>query len=118
MKKGLLLLLILFLCVQCAEKKTMHITEFSEKNVKNAILVDVRTPEEYEAGHLENAININWYDADFTDQIGELGKDKTFYLYCKLGGRSAKAAGKLESLGYETVDLLGGYDAYKAALED
>ncbi len=96
----------------------MPITEFSENDAENAILVDVRTPEEYQAGHLENAININWYDADFTDQIETLDKDKTLYLYCKLGGRSAEAANKLTSLGYNVVDLTGGYDAYEAAGED
>ena len=118
MKKGLLLLLFIFLCVQCTQKKTLPITEFSERHAKSGILVDVRTPEEYQAGHLDNAININWYDPDFTDQIGGLEKDKTIYLYCKLGGRSARAAGKLDSLGYKAVDLTGGYDAYIATKED
>ncbi len=118
MKKGLLLLLLLFLCSQCTQKKTLSITEFSEKQAKTAILVDVRTPEEYQAGHLENAININWYDPDFTAQVETLDKNKTIYLYCKLGGRSAEAAAKLDSLGYKVVDLVGGSDAYMEAMAD
>ena len=112
MKKGLLAFLLVLLCTQCAQKKEILITEFSQNDIKNAVLVDVRTPEEYDAGHVEQAININWFDADFQEQVNELDKKKTIYVYCKKGGRSAKAAQMLDSLGYEVVDLLGGYDAY------
>ena len=115
MKKGLLAFLFLLLCTQCTQKKELLITEFSQKDINNAILIDVRTPEEYQEGHLENAININWYDADFQNQAEELDKKKTLYVYCKKGGRSAKAAHLLDSLGYEVVDLLGGYDEYIGA---
>ena len=112
MKKGLLAFLLVLLCTQCTQKKEILITEFSQNDIKNAVLVDVRTPEEYDAGHVEQAININWFDADFQEQVNELDKKKTIYVYCKKGGRSAKAAQMLDSLGYEVVDLLGGYDAY------
>ena len=89
--------------------KSKPITEFSQKNAKNIILVDVRTPEEFEAGHLENAININWHDPQFINKFGDEYKEKTIYLYCKMGGRSAKAATLLDSLGYKVIDLKGGY---------
>ena len=112
MKKGLLAFLLVLLCTQCTQKKEILITEFSQNDIKNAVLVDVRTPEEYNEGHVEQAININWFDADFQEQVNELDKKKTIYVYCKKGGRSAKAAQMLDSLGYEVVDLLGGYDAY------
>ena len=112
MKKGLFTLLFLFLCTHCTQKKELLITEFSQKDIKNAVLIDVRTPEEYQAGHLEQAININWFDTDFQNQVEELDSKNTFYVYCKKGGRSAKAAQLLDSLGYEVVDLLGGYEAY------
>ena len=73
----------------------------------------MRTPEEYAAGHIDNALNINWYDSDFAKQLESIGKDETIYVYCKKGGRSAKAAQLLDSLGYKkVVDLEGGYDAY------
>ena len=115
MKKGLLAFLILLLCTLCTQKKELLITEFSQKDINNAILIDVRTPEEYQEGHLEHAININWFDTDFQNQVEELDKKKTLYVYCKKGGRSAKAAHLLDSLGYEVFDLLGGYDEYIGA---
>lgn len=100
------------LFIQCTQKKEIHITEYSQKNSKKTILVDVRTPEEYQAGHLDNAVNINWFDNDFADKVGEIAARRTIYVYCKKGGRSAKASHLLDSLGYEVVDLKGGYDAY------
>ena len=112
MKKGLFVFFILSLCTQCKQKKEIHITEFSQKDVNNAIILDVRTPEEYAEGHLDNALNINWFDPDFQSQVESLGKSKTFYIYCKKGGRSAKASHLLDSLGYDVVNLAGGYDGY------
>ncbi|QLG45995.1 rhodanese-like domain-containing protein [Costertonia aggregata] len=96
----------------CAQNKSKHITEFSQKDINDGILVDVRTPKEYAAGHIKNAVNINWFDTDFTSQFERFGKNKTIYVYCKKGGRSLKAQEKLKSLGYENViNLEGGYDA-------
>ncbi len=115
MKKLLLLVLFALLFAQCRQKKAIHITEFSQKDVNNAVLVDVRTPDEYNEGHLQHAININWFDEDFLQQAKLLNKEKTVYLYCKKGVRSAKAAQLLDSLGYDVVDLLGGYDAHLGA---
>lgn len=103
----------LFFIISCAQSKSKPITEVSQNELNNVILVDVRTPEEYAVGHLENALNMNWYDSDFKEQIQSIDKNKTIYVYCKKGGRSAKAAKLLNSLGYKNVvDLQGGYDAY------
>ena len=78
-------------------------------------LVDVRTPEEYSEGHLDRAVNINWYEADFTDQFDKIDKNETIYVYCKAGGRSAMAQEKLNAIGFKkVVNLEGGYDAWKA----
>ncbi|WP_298473450.1 rhodanese-like domain-containing protein [uncultured Maribacter sp.] len=113
MKTPFLLTFLLFLNLSCSQSKTIDITEFSQKDTKNAILVDVRTPSEYNNGHIENAININWFDDNFAEQFNNINKEKTIYLYCKVGGRSAKAQAKLSSLGYTNViNLDGGYDAY------
>ncbi len=97
--------------------KSKPITEFSQKHTKSIVLVDVRTAREYDAGHLENAININWYDPQFKNKFQAFDKENTIYLYCKKGGRSVKAASALDSLGYNVVDLTGGYDAYKNGQE-
>jgi phage shock protein E len=76
---------------------------------KDIQLIDVRKPEEFSSGHLENAVNMNFYDDDFEEQIKTLDKSKDVYLYCRSGGRSGKAAQKLEALGFTKVyDLEGG----------
>ena len=76
---------------------------------KDVQLIDVRTPEEFESGHLENAVNINIKDAEFESKIGAYDRSKPIYVYCKKGGRSASAANKLKDMGFiEIYDLEGG----------
>lgn len=104
-----------FFLIGCAQSKTKPITEVSQNELNSVIVVDVRTPEEFAAGHIENAVNIDWFDSNFADQIGSIDKEKKIYLYCKKGGRSAKATMLLDSLGYSNViDLEGGYDLWSA----
>lgn len=108
-----LFLLVSSLQIGHAQINTKPIKDISQKELNNAMVVDVRTPEEFNQGHLPNAININWYDADFAQQFSAIDKNETIYLYCKVGGRSAKATEKLDSLGYRNVvNLSGGYDAW------
>ncbi|WP_445384253.1 rhodanese-like domain-containing protein [Robiginitalea sp. IMCC44478] len=109
-------LLLLFILIGCTPKKQMPITEFSSDNMEaNAILVDVRTPEEFEEGHLPGAINIDWLAADFKAHWADMDPSKKVYVYCQKGGRSARAAAALDSLGFEVIDLTGGYEAFAAA---
>ncbi len=104
------------LLFSCGEAREMPITEFTSEELYNAVLIDVRTPEEYAEGHLEGALNLNWYDESFVQQLEGIDKDQKVYVYCKRGGRSASAAKLLDSLGYKKViDLTGGYDAWKQA---
>lgn len=104
---------ILLLNFACAQSSSKPITEVSQNELNNVILIDVRTPEEYEAGHLEKARNINWFNQNFAEQFVSISKDETIYVYCKKGGRSAKAQQLLDSLGYKkVVNLEGGYDAW------
>ena len=107
------LFLVLLLNSACAQSSSKPITEVSQNELNSVILVDVRTAEEYQVGHLENAKNINWYDKDFVERFEGISKDETIYVYCKKGGRSAKAQKLLDSLGYKKViNLIGGYDAW------
>jgi len=113
MRYSFFISLFVLFSMGCAQSKSKPITEVSQNELNDVILVDVRTPEEYGAGHIANAINVNWYDEDFAQQMKAIDKDNTIYLYCKKGGRSAKAQALLDSLGYKkTVNLEGGYDAY------
>ncbi len=112
MKNIWISLFIVTLAAGCGNTKTMPITEFSQEGLKEYTLIDVRTPEEFAAGHLDNAVNIDWYNSNFVDQLQVVPKEHTLYVYCKKGVRSAKAAALLDSLGYKAIDLTGGYDAF------
>ena len=112
MKTYFYLFAFLICAAGCSQFKSKPITEFSQNDLKNGILVDVRTPEEYDAGHLDGAININLLEEGFAARFDTIQKGKTLYLYCKKGGRSARAASILDSMGFQVMDLEGGYDAW------
>lgn len=76
---------------------------------KDILLVDVRTPQEYASGHVENSINIDFKANNFKDLIGQLDKNQEVYVYCKVGGRSGNAAKMMEDMGFKKIyDLEGG----------
>lgn len=72
----------------------------TEKSVQ---LIDVRTPEEFSAGHIEDAVNINIYDPEFLVRLNSLNKKKPVLVYCKGGGRSADAAAQMKLMGFKNV---------------
>ena len=84
-------------------------------NESKALVLDVRTSDEFALGHIEDAININLYHPNFDSDVSKLGKDMTIHLYCQSGNRSAIAAEKLRSKGYDVVELDGGLRAWKKA---
>jgi len=85
------------------------------KGGKGTIL-DVRTPKEFAEGHIDGAVNINYFDKDFSSQVANLDKNKPVYIYCHSGGRSAKAMSIMKGAGFTTLyTLTGGYLAWKAA---
>lgn len=70
------------------------------------IILDVRTPEEFAEGHIQDAVLINFKDSDFTQKINELDKSKTLLVYCASGIRSGKAYSLLKESGFKNVYLL------------
>ena len=91
----------------------MHLiaaNDFQSKiNVLNgATVLDVRTPEEYNEGHIEDAVNINWNDEDFLAEATKLNKHQPVLVYCKSGGRSASAKKALTEAGFKYVYELDG----------
>jgi len=79
-------------------------------------LIDVRTPGEYEKGHLKNATNIDWNAADFAQKMEEYDKTKPIMLYCLSGGRSGNAMMKLKEMGFKEVyNMEGGIMKWRAA---
>ncbi|WP_173427052.1 rhodanese-like domain-containing protein [Kordia jejudonensis] len=78
-------------------------------------LVDVRTTLEYRSGHIENAVNIDFFDrANFNENFAGFNREKPLYLYCRSGNRSQRAAKKLVEIGFKKIyDLKGGFKAWK-----
>jgi rhodanese-related sulfurtransferase len=115
MKRFLCAFAALFM-LSCGQAQDQPITSFSSSNLqKGAMLVDVRTPGEFNQGHLEGAQNIDWLSPDFASKWSDVDKDTKIFVYCKVGGRSAQSAQKLRAMGFKNViNLTGGYDAYKA----
>jgi rhodanese-related sulfurtransferase len=94
----------------------LDVTTFKEAiSTQNAQLVDVRTKLEYNAGHIENAINIDFFDrSNFTENFASFNREQPIYLYCRSGNRSQRAAKKLAQIGFKKIyDLKGGYKAWK-----
>lgn len=123
MKKVILsIATFLLIAVSCINQKqegvvVASVDAFEQKmNEPEVQLIDVRTDEEYAEGHIANATNIDVLQSDFKDKVSSLDKEKPVMVYCKMGGRSAKAAGILKEMGFhEVTDLEGGITAWKAA---
>ena len=78
---------------------------------ENAVILDVRTPDECAEGIIPNAIMIDIYKGQgFIYEIENLDKSKNYYVYCKAGGRSAQACSIMKQLGFDnTYNLEGGF---------
>ena len=77
------------------------------------VVLDIRTPEEFNAGALPDAVNVDFYEADFRDQLADLDKDVPYVMYCNSGNRSATAADMMEQLGFtEVYEIDGGIQAW------
>jgi len=86
------------------------------QNKPNFVILDVRTPEEFADGYIENAVNIDFYSATFRDELDNLDKNKTYLIYCRSGSRSGKALNIMAELDFKEVySVSGGIIAWKAA---
>ena len=79
-------------------------------------LIDVRTPDEFAAGHIDGAINIDFQSPTFADDIGKLDHTAAYAVYCHSGNRSGQAEALMASIGFTNMtDLTGGITAWTAA---
>ncbi len=83
------------------------------------VVIDVRTANEHTAGHLEiTDHNFDVMSGQFNKQLKDLDRDRTYYLYCRTGNRSGKAARIMKSNGFEEVYNIGGFrDLAEAGFE-
>ena len=83
-------------------------SQFLEIQDTDYILVDVRTIDEYESGHIQNAINFDFYSESFQKEILSLEKKSSIILYCRTQNRSTKAANFLKENGYKEISVIEG----------
>lgn len=80
------------------------------------VILDIRTPGEYEAGHIPGATNVNYRSRDFAEQLGGMDQDKVYLVHCAVGGRSARALDLFKEHGFKNVlHLRSGFEGWKAA---
>ena len=86
------------------------------QKTSGAVLLDVRTPEEYRAGHIPGSKNISLQTIDTVGSVAE-NKDIPLFVYCQSGARSRQAVGMLKQMGYTNVNNIGGIAAYAGKVE-
>jgi len=73
---------------------------------ENAVIIDVRTPQEFNEGHIPNSLLIDIYNPAFQKKISDLEKSKDYYIYCRSGSRSLHAVNFMISQGFKSVQHL------------
>ncbi len=114
MKKLITLLLLSFFVSVCGQ---VNADEYEKIFSSENILIDVRTPSEYQSGHLNNAVNIPYDKIKSEIEKLALDKEQAIVLYCKSGKRADFAARKLKAMGYINVINAGRFKELKALEE-
>ena len=86
------------------------------KNTAGAVLLDVRTPEEYSEGHIPDSKNVPLQTLDKVRSVVE-NKDTELFVYCYSGARSRQAVAALRQMGYTKVNNIGGISSYRGKVE-
>ncbi len=120
--KRLLQFIVAACCISCANAGETNITHINAERAqkliaeKKVVVLDIRTPEEFAAGHIAGATNINFRAADFEKTLAALDKNKTYVLHCASGNRSTQSLPTFSKLGFNSVcHLDGGIKAWQKA---
>jgi len=104
---------------KAVEEIDVHAAQEYAAQHENAVLLDVRTPAEYNMSHIPGAINLNVQNDDFKSMVAGLDKNKTYLVHCTknpANGRSARALDTLQELGFRNLySIEGGYVAWREA---
>lgn len=127
LRNGSFLLLLVVLWNSCGnthvnENEHQRVHKLTAQEFANQIeklqdiqLLDIRTPQEFDKGHIEGAINVDWNGSGFEEQIALLEKDSPVFVYCLSGGRSKHAVEKLVESGFTQIyELPGGIMEWRA----
>src|SRR4051812_27140457 len=101
-----------------ADAKNISIDEAAKlvSSNMNIVVLDVRTPREFQAGHIKGATNINFNDKEFAKRVAALDKNKTYIVHCAAGGRSAKACEQIKTMDFKNMlHMNQGFNAWKEA---
>lgn len=98
----------------------LKVTDFKEKLAsEGGTIIDVRTVEEFQEGHIEGALQYDYYETEsFEAALAALDKEKTYFIYCRSGGRSGTTLDMMQQMGFKKVyNLDGGMLAWRKAGE-
>ena len=123
-----LLLLCIFLLTSCAAGQKTPVANVTDVTAKEAynltqqnrpnpdfVILDVRTPQEFGAGHIAGAVNLDFYSPTFRANLGKLDKNKTYLLYCRTGNRSRQALTIMQELKFKIIyHLASGFVGWEA----
>ena len=109
----LIILLSGLILPSCHAEQDQHITSVSPSEAAELItkhqgdadfvILDIRTPGEYQSGHLEEAVMIDYYSKSFVNEIDRLDKEKSYLVYCRSGNRSAGTMDLLKKLQFQRI---------------
>lgn len=111
---GIILMFILLMMVP-TNKMQLNGKDFLDKynTTPNAVLMDVRTPDEFSAGHINGAIDVDYDNQSFESEIKKLDISKTYFVYCRSGNRSGKAITIMKTNGIKNIyELQGGIKTF------
>lgn len=101
--------LLLAGCSTSSNAKDLSVSEFSNKVTEAGVItLDVRTPGEFNDGHIEGALLIDFQSGNFENEIASLDKSKTYAVYCRSGNRSGKAVKVMSDAGFPNLYNLNG----------
>ena len=112
MKKVIAILASVLLLAGCSTSSTamdLSVSEFSSKVTEAGIItLDVRTPSEFNEGHIEGASLIDFQSGNFENEIASLDKNQTYAIYCRSGNRSGEAVKVMTEAGFTKIYNLDG----------
>lgn len=103
-------LIFIFSCeiINSPEINIISESDFVEIQDSDYTLIDVRTQDEFDLGHIDSAINLDFYSETFQNEILSLPKNEKIVLYCRTNNRSSKTATILKENGYKDISVIRG----------
>jgi rhodanese-related sulfurtransferase len=106
---SLTFVLVLTGCSSSSSAADLSVTEFSTKIAEAGVItLDVRTPGEFNDGHIEGALLIDFQSGNFENEIESLDKNQTYAVYCRSGSRSGQAVKVMREAGFNDIYNLDG----------